>query len=143
MVLVNWSPIRSKMISIIIACMNFNAFEWKLGCKMIQYWIKIYLKMCIIIILKFRKFDELEFLLMAWWWFATDSLSGASSGPGWNLSFLVCLWKNWSNNESGIFLGVAKLFFFISPCLWGAFFGSTLRPVNGSMSSHCWGLKNQ
>ena len=78
---------------------------------------------------------------MAWWWFATDSLSGASSGPGWNLSFLVCLWKNWSNNESGIFLGVATLFFFISPCLWGAFFGSTLRPVNGSMSSHCWGLK--
>ena len=84
-----------------------------------------------------------ELLLMAWWWFATSSFSGTSSGPGWNLSFLVWVWKNWPNNESGMFFGITILCSCLWLCLWGAFTGSTLRPVNGSISSHCWGLKIQ
>ena len=36
MMLVNWSPIWRKMISIVIACMNFHSFKWKLSYKTIK-----------------------------------------------------------------------------------------------------------
>ena len=144
MMLVNWSPVWRKMISIVIACMNFHSFKSKLSYKTIKDCNKPFFLFFLLLLqhkILFR--TKFELLPMALWWFVTSSFSGTSSGPGWNLSFLVWVWKNWPNNESGMFFGITLLFSCLWLCLWGAFTGATLRPVNGSISSHCWGLKFQ